>query len=194
MSAFGNSIKRLRKVLAIPLDEVYKQFEINLRQDVKIIIPAVLTSKLYNVLKAKGEDIKPEQTLEGRYWTHSEGEEPNVVCESSSFVDDALPQYAHGPFALSFANENALQDSHYHRHHWEIYFSESPLSASFRYLESEKCRMLSLPHGGMLILGTGVIHRVELGGMTAVIEVPSVSSDKVREPLEPKCDDVEDNE
>jgi hypothetical protein len=194
MTAFDNTIKHLRKVLAIPLDEVYTQFEVNSRQDIKIIIPEMLTSKLYNVLKDKGEDIKPEQTLEGRRWAHSEQDEPNAVCESGSFIDSGLPQYARGPFALSFANEKAYQDSHYHLCHWEIYFSEAPMSATFRYRGSERCRSLSLPQGGMFIFGTGVVHRVELGGMTVVIEVPSVSADKFVEPVEIKCEDDEKEE
>lgn len=194
MTTFDDTIKRLRKVLAIPLDEVYTQFKVNSRQDCKIIIPDMLTSRLYDMLKEKGADVKPEQPLEGRYWKHSEPEEPNAVCEAVNFVDDALPQYARGPFAVSFANEKAYQDAHYHLHHWEIYFSESPLSASFRLCDSRKCRSLSLPQGGMLIFGTGVVHHVEMGGMTVVIEVPSVPADKIVEPVEVECGDDDTEE
>lgn len=187
MTLYDTSIKRLRKVLAIPLDEVRRQFERNSRQDIKIIIPEMLTSKLYNALKEKGEDIKPEQTLEGRCWEHAEADEANRVCESGNFIDTGLPQYAQGPFALSFANDKAPQDAHYHRQHWEIYFSEEPLSAVFRYIEEAKCRALELAKGGVMIFGPEVVHRVTLGGMTMVIEVPSVSADKVVAPLE--CDE-----
>jgi hypothetical protein len=65
------------------------------------------------------------------------------------------------------------------------------MSATFRYQGSEKCRSLSLPQGGMFIFGTGVVHQVELGGMTVVLEVPSVSSDKIVESVEIKCEDDE---
>jgi|GEM_PF-879642 len=186
-----DSVRRIRKVLGIPLDELYKQFETNTRQDVKIIIPEMLTSKLYDLLVSRGEDVKPEQILEGRYWTHSPQEEPNRVCEAASFIDPELPQYAQGPFALSFVNEKAPQDVHYHTRHWEIYYSEKPLAAMFRYLEETKCRSLSLPHGGVMIIGPGVAHRVELGGMTMVLEVPSVSVDKEYAELEPTCEEYE---
>lgn len=186
--AFENNLRQLRKALAIPLDEIYKQFESNTRQDIKIIIPEMLVSKLYNLLKEKGEDIKPEQTLEGRFWQHSEADEPNRICESCNFIDSDLPQYAQGPFALSFANEKAVQDIHYHLRHWEIYFSEKPLSAKFRYLEDARCRTLSLPQGGVIILGPQVVHQVTLSGMTLVLEVPSVAADKATSALE--CDAV----
>lgn len=182
-----NNIRRMRKVLAIPLDELYKHFETNTRQDVKIIIPEMLTSKLYNLLREKGEDIKPEQTLEGRYWEHSPQDEPNRVCESINFIDPGMPQYAQGPFALAFANEKAVQDVHYHARHWEIYCSEKALGATFRYLEDTKCRSVSLPQGGVIIIGPNVVHRVELDGMTMVVEVPSVSADKECAELEPAC-------
>lgn len=186
-----DSVRQIRKVLGIPLDEVYKQFETNTRQDVKIIIPEMLTTKLYDLLVSEGEDVKPEQILEGRYWTHSPQDEPNRVCESSSFIDPGLPQYPQGPFAISFVNEKAPQDVHYHSRHWEIYCSEKPLSAAFRYLEDEKCRSLVLPHGGVMIIGPGVVHRVELGGMTMVIEVPAVSADKEDAGLELACEESE---
>ena len=194
MTASDDPVKQLRKALAIPLDEVYTQFKVNIRQDTKIIIPEMLTSKLYDMLKEKGMDIKPEQPLEGRYWKHSEPDEPNAVCESGTFIDDGLPQYAKGPFALSFTNEKAYQDAHYHLHHWEIYFSESSLSATFRYCDSDKCRSLSLPHGGVLIFGTNVVHLVEMSGMTIVIEVPSVPADKIVEPVEVHCADDDKEE
>ncbi len=187
MATFDNTIKRLRKVLAIPLDQVYQQFAVNSRQDIKIIIPEMLAAKLYNRLREKGEDIKPEQTLEGRYWEHSGPDAPNYVCESSNFIDPSLPQYAHGPFALSFANEKALQDAHYHCRHWEIYYSEKSIQATFRYLEDKKCRTVSLPEGGVMIVGTGIVHQVELGGMTVVIEVPSVPADKIVGTLDIEC-------
>ncbi|MBN1934478.1 MAG: hypothetical protein JW934_07420 [Anaerolineae bacterium] len=186
-----NGIRRLRKVLAIPLDELYKHFETNTRQDIKIIIPEMLTGKLYNMLLDKSEDIKPEQTLEERYWVHSPQDEPNRVCESSNFIDPGLPQYAQGPFALSFANEKAPQDVHYHTRHWEIYCSEKPLNATFRYFEEAKCRSISLPQGGAMIFGPGVVHRIELAGMTMVIEVPSVSADKESAELELACEEHE---
>ncbi len=176
--------KRLRKVLAIPLNEVYAQFAENVRQDIKVIVPEILTSRVYTLLQGRGEDAKPEQPLIGRYWEHAAPHEPNRICESSEFINQGLPQYAQGPFALSFANEKAAQDSHYHLRHWEVYYSESPISVEFRYLEETRCRELSLPQGGVMILGPEVVHHIHLGGMTLVIEVPAVSSDKINQVIE----------
>jgi hypothetical protein len=56
-------IKMKRKVLFIPIEEIKRHFEKNSRQDVKIIALEVLTDELFNTLKAKGKNVKPEKTF-----------------------------------------------------------------------------------------------------------------------------------
>jgi hypothetical protein len=61
----------MRKVLAIPLDEVREQFAQNVRQDVKVVAPEILATELIARLKSAGRLVKPEQRLEGVDWRHS---------------------------------------------------------------------------------------------------------------------------
>ena len=172
-----------RKVLFIPIEEIKKHFAKNSRQDVKVIAPDILTDELFNILKAKGKDVKPEQYLEGDIWKHSEANEPNNLCESGEFIDSCLPQYVQGPFAVSFANEKAQQDVHYHRKHLEIYFSEHAIGAEFRCIGDVQPQSINLESGGAIIFGPGVIHKMQLGGLTIVIEIPAVTGDKVSDKL-----------
>lgn len=167
-----------RRLLAIPLDEIQKHFEKNSRQDVKIVAPGILSEELFRILKTRGKPAKPEEALEDNLWKHSGPNEPNYLCESADFVDFSLPQYVQGPFAISFANESAEQDEHYHKRHFEIYFSEHSIGAQFRCLEDSKHRAITLGNGGAFVLAPGVIHKMCLAGVTIVIEIPSVEKDK----------------
>ncbi len=171
----------MRRVVVIPIEQIKRHFDENSRQDVKIVAPSVLTNELFNNLKANGKDVKHEQRFDDIIWKHSKANEPNNVCESSDFIDYCLPQYAEGPFALGFANKKATQDGHYHRRHLEMYFSENPMSAKYRYLGDSNCESIKLENGGAIIFGPEVIHKMKLGGLTIVIEVPSVTNDKVKE-------------
>ncbi len=172
-----------RRVLAIPKEEIDSQFKKNVRQDVKIVAASILTDELFRILMAKGKNVKAEEPLNGFYWKHSEADEANRLCESSDFIDDCLPQYVKGPFSISFANENAGQDEHYHKKHFEIYYSEHPMSAEFRYLEdSQSQQPIELKKGGVILFGPNVIHKMRLGGLTIVIEVASMD-DKFNEQL-----------
>ena len=65
-----------------------------------------------------------------------------------------------------------------HRRHAEIYFSEHSLEAEYRLEGSDERGAFRLPEGGVLVFGAGVVHRVTLGGLTIVIEVPAVEGDK----------------
>lgn len=172
-----------RRVLIIPLEEIERHFEGNSRQDVKIVAPDILTDELFSKLKARGRDAKPEQHLIGNIWRHSKANERNSICESGDFGNDRPAQYAKGPFAVSFANEKAEQDEHYHGQHLEIYFSEHPMEAEFRCLEDSRHESVKLEHGGAIIFGPEVVHRMRLSGLTMVIEVPSVTDDKTNERL-----------
>jgi len=172
-----------RKVLAIPLEEIRAHFSENSRQDLKLVTAELLSYDLFKVLKAKGKDLKMEEPLPGPLWQHSDPEHPNRVVPSGDFIEPDIPQYAHGPFAISFATEKSIQDDHYHKQHLEIIFSSEPLSIEYRLLEETKCETLTLEHGGLLVVGPKIVHRLHLGGPTSLIEIPSLSRDKYDCPL-----------
>jgi hypothetical protein len=168
----------MRKVLAIPLEEVREHLAQNTRQDVKIVAPEILAGELIARLKAAGRLLKPEQPVQGVEWRHSASDAPNALCESREFAV-GLAEETLGPFALCFANEKGPQDAHYHPHHLEIYFSEYALEAEYRNDADSPIERLKLDQGGVLIFAAGVVHRARLGGLTMVIEIPAAKDDKV---------------
>ena len=168
----------MRKVLAIPLEEVLEHFAQNARQDVKVVAPEILGVELMAKLIDSGRLLKPEQPLEGVEWRHSGNEAPNSLCESREFAG-ALAEETSGPFALCFANEKGPQDAHYHPHHLEIYYSEYPLEAEYRSDANAHIEHVRLEKGGVLVFAAGVVHRACLGGVAIVIEIPAVKDDKV---------------
>jgi hypothetical protein len=168
----------MRKVLAIPLEEVREHFALNSRQDVKIVAPEILAGELIAKLQAAGRPLKPEQPLEGVEWQHAASDAPNALCESREFAA-GLAEETLGPFALCFANEKGAQDTHYHPHHLEIYYSEHPLEAAYRNNANSPIERVKLDQGGVLVFAAGVVHRARLGGLTIVIEIPAVKDDKV---------------
>jgi hypothetical protein len=174
-----------RRVLAIPREEIEAHFAENSRQDLKMVTAELLSYDLFMVLRARGKDLKMEEPLAGLIWKHSGPELPNKVCPSGEFVDPDLPLYTHGPFAISFATSKSIQDEHYHKQHIEIMVTEHPISVEFRPLESTKCETITLPTGGILVVGPKVVHKLQLGGLTVLIEMPSLARDKVDEPLHP---------
>lgn len=168
----------MRKALAIPLEQVHEHFALNSRQDVKIVAPEILAAELIAKLKTAGRLVKPEHRLESVGWRHSASEAGNALCESCEFAAELAAETL-GPFALSFANEKAPQDAHYHHHHLEIYFSEHPLEAEYRSDANSPVERVKLDKGGVLVFAAGVAHRARLGGLTVVIEIPAVKDDKV---------------
>lgn len=172
----GESMKE--KILVIPKEEVIKHFEQNSRQDIKVIVPEILTDGLYKILRDKGKELKKEQFLKGIYWEHSKADDPNNVLEARSFNIDSLLKQNMDPFNISFANERAQQDSHYHRQHLELYYSEHALCAEYRALKDTKVNTIKLKNGGLIIFGTDVVHKMKLSGLTIVIEIPSLKNDK----------------
>ena len=168
----------MRKVLAIPWEEVSEHFALNSRQDVKIVAPEILAGELIAKLKAAGRILKPEQPLDGIEWRHSASGAANVLCESREFLS-GLAEETLGPFALCFANEKGPQDAHYHPRHLEIYISEHPLEAEYRSDAGSPIERLKLTKGGVLVFAAGVVHRARLGGLTVVIEIPAMKDDKV---------------
>lgn len=167
-----------RKVLAIPRYEVETHFAHNSRQDLKVVAPEIMSDELFRILKGKGKDVKQERPLDDKTWRHSAPGDPNLVCESSEFKDTLLPQSASGPFAISFANEKAIQDEHYHEQHLEIYVTDHRISAKFRAVDDAQCETITLPSGGILVFAPKVIHKVCLAGLTVIIELPAVAQDK----------------
>ena len=167
-----------RRVLAIPLEEVVEHFGLDSRQDVKVVAPEMLAGELIARLQAAGRPLKAEELLQGIEWRHSAGDDPNLLCESRQFAA-GLAEDTLGPFAICFANEKAPQDTHYHPHHLEIYFSEHSLGAEFRLEANSPIEGIKLASGGVLVFAAGVVHRARLGGMTVVIEIPAVKNDKV---------------
>jgi hypothetical protein len=172
----------MRKVLAIPLDEVRQHFARNAGQDVKIVGPEILAAKLAEKLKARGKPVKPERPLARNEWTHVEGDVPNWLCDAHEFAA-GLPDESLGPFALCFGNEKAERDAHSHPRHLEIYFSEPSLEAEYRSQPDAPVERLKLAQGGAFVFAAGVPHRARLGGLTLVIEIPAVADDKVVEAL-----------
>ena len=173
-----------RKVLAIPIGQIRKHFETNTRQDIKIVAPEILSEETYNRLVKKGKHPEKEVPLETVSWEHSPSGKPNLIVEAKNFIEKVLPQYADGPFCLAFANEKAIQDEHHHQQHLELYYSEARLTARYRYLESTtEEEPIELPDGGIIVFGPGVVHSVELGGLTIVLEFPAVANDKKDEKI-----------
>lgn len=171
-----------RNCLFIPLEEIKNQFKENTRQDVKIVAPEILSEQLFNMLTRKGKMLKMEKPLAAEKWTYSKKNRPNFICKSSDFSINSDPGLNQGPFAISFANENAEQDYHYHEKHWEIYFSEHPISAFFKIVDDSDNHSINLKNGGAIIFGPNVVHKMKLSGLTIIIECPSIANDKIAKP------------
>ena len=138
-----------RDVLLIPLDQVLEHLATNQRQDLKVIAPSILTPALWQQLTAAGKTIKQEEPLTGDRWECSGPTEPNKLCESADFAfGSADPSSAKGPLAVSFANEKALQEEHFHIRHAEAYFSEHGISGYYRRRGEPQNTSISLPRGG----------------------------------------------
>jgi hypothetical protein len=89
----------MRQVLAIPLEEVQRHFEVNERQNLKVVAPSRLGAEMMARLRAKAE-----VALDGGRWRHSPADEPNLVCESAEFAKSEGDG-----FTISFGNERALR-------------------------------------------------------------------------------------
>jgi hypothetical protein len=168
-----------RIVLAIPIEELQQHFKKNeQRKDVKIVAPSILTDELYDILTGKGKHLKREIPCVDISWKHSKADQPNELCESGNFADYSLPQYAKGPFAISFANEGASQDRHYHKQHLEIYYSEHRISAEYKLVGDSAYETIELKSGGVIVFSTHVIHKIKISGLTIVIEMPAIDNDR----------------
>ena len=167
-----------RKVLAIPREEIEAHFAENSRQDIKLVTAEILSYDLFKVLKAKGKDLKMEERLAGMVWKHSGPDLPNNVVPSGEFIEPDLPQYAHGPFAVSFASSKSIQDDHYHKQHLEILTSDHEMAIEFRLVDEMQCEKITLPRGGMMVVLPNIVHHLHLSGLTVLIELPSLARDK----------------
>ncbi len=181
-----------RDVLAIPMEELREQLQTNRRQDVKIIVPQRLSDAQCDQLRARGGSVKYERAASGPVWKHASEGDPNWVCESSEFAGTSksppvnqadgvqAASREHGPFALSAANDRRPQDWHLHPKHGEIYVSVEPMGADYQSSEDGKIYSVKLEHGGVMIFAPGVPHHVSLGGLTIIVETPSLENDKER--------------
>jgi hypothetical protein len=169
-----------RDVLIIPLEEVSRHFETNERQDIKIVAPNILTDELYDILTKKGKRLKPEVELNGDRWERSYKTRANRLCESADFAFETTPE-TKGPFAISFANEKAEQEEHYHKHHAEIYFSEHRISGYYRKLGDNNDNHFELCNGGLVLFQPNIIHYMELNGLALILETPSIENDRFLE-------------
>jgi hypothetical protein len=167
-----------RDYLFIPTEQLLLHFAKNIRQDIKIVAPGILNPEKIREWKEQGRLVKEEEPLQGYNWTRSYKPEPNRICESCDFGFDPGEE-TRGPFTVSFANEKADQKVHFHKRHAEIYFSEHPMGGYYRKSDEsfEKNRTIDLPQGGAVIFGPNVVHFMELGGLTIVVEVPAVEDD-----------------
>lgn len=172
-----------RTVVFIPKEEILEQFRKNARQDVKVVTPAMMTQTLAAKLRARGKDVKEEVPLGDCHWTHSPAEEPNKICESADFADESIRNTGVGPVAVSFADLGSVETFHYHREHWEVYFSEHRLGVEYKPHEKPEIRKEVLNEGGAIVFAPGIAHRMEIHGLTIVLELPAVSRD--REPSGP---------
>ena len=169
----------VRKVLFVPLEEVRNQLSTNERQDIKIVCPERLTTDLFDLLKSKGKMVKQEIQLTEEDWKHSSQDSANYICESADFGDIDKQSTYHGPFAISFANEYAQQDMHFHKAHWEIYYSEATIGATYKMQDDRDLKRAKLKEGGLIVFGPNVVHQMELTGLTCILEYPAVVDDKI---------------
>jgi hypothetical protein len=167
-----------RAVLFISNSELREQFCKNSRQDIKIVTPAIMTKVLAEKLKRRGKEIKEEEPLCDIYWTHSEANEPNKICEAMDFTNGSEIFSERGPMAISFANKESVESFHYHCKHWEIYFSNFKIGARFKLPGMEPIQTMFMDEGGAVIFSPGVEHCMEIHGLTIVIEVPAVEGDR----------------
>lgn len=165
-------------MLAIPREEIESHFAENSRQDLKLVNAEILSYDLFKVLKAKGKDLKMEERLGSAAWTHSEPEQPNKVCTAGEFADLQLPQYAHGPFGISVASGQSIQDEHYHKQHLEICVANESITVEYRAVDETRVESITLPKGGILVMNPNVVHKLSPTGLIVLIELPSLARDK----------------
>lgn len=181
--------QNIRRVLAIPLDEIRLHFERNTRQDLKIVAPELISAETVAALLRQGKAAKREAILPPEsasdYWRHSEPENPNLVCLAADYDAHLDAHSDEGPFAISFANTGAKQDEHFHKRHLEIYFSEHAIGADFSEVDGTHRGSIDLEGGGAIVFAPGILHKARLSGLTFVLEIPAVSNDKFSVPTKP---------
>jgi len=172
------SEKVKRSVLFISNSELREHFRNNTRQDLKIVTPAIMTEELAAKLQRRGKETKTEVPLKGEWWTSSSAKKPNKVCESLDFIDESIAPYMTGPVAISFANVGSVETFHYHKKHWEVYFSEHKLGVQYRMTGRQQVETKTMDEGGTILFAPGVIHKMDVHGLTIVLELPAVKGDR----------------
>ncbi len=164
-----------RSVLEIPLEEIKLHLETNVRQDIKVIVTSILSDEMYEKLKER-KILKKEIPLDGSRWKRSYKTKPNNICEAQDFNFN-INNPEKGPFTISFANEKAEQEEHFHKQHTEIYFSEHPIRGYYRVLGKDESK-IELNNGGAIVFNPNVIHYIELSGLCIIIEIPAIENDR----------------
>lgn len=174
-----------RQFLFIPKSELLKQFEENKRKDLKVVVPEILTESIRRILRVRGKDPKPnadiaEIILEGNVWSHSKENEPNKICESRDFTDYDTRYSPIGDFTISFAYPGSLEERHFHSRHIEIYYSEFGLGGIYRQKDDNNWKDIPdvMKSGGVIVFGAKVAHKMDIEGLTIIIEVPAVPGDR----------------
>jgi len=121
--------------------------------------------------------LEDEFLLEGDEW--SANETPKLV-PSSEFTSS---EEVNRKFSISFSNEHKSDESHYHKHRNEIYYSEKAFEAEYRVVGDTEINKAQLKEGGLIVFAPQVIHKLSFEGQALVISFPSVSGDKVIEDL-----------
>jgi len=170
--------KAKRMVLFIPNSELREYFRNNTRQDLKVVTPAIMTEALAAKLQRRRKETKTEVPLNGVWWTHSSAKEPNKICEALDFTDESISSAKTGPVAISFANVGSIETFHRHKEHWEVYFSEQKLGVQYRLPGEQQVETKTMDEGGAVLFAPGVAHRMEIHGLTMVLELPAVKGDR----------------
>jgi len=173
-----NFEKIKRKVLFIPNSELREHIRNNSRQDIKIVASAIMTEKLAAKLQRRGKDTKKEVPLDDMWWTHSSEKEPNKICEAIDFTKKSIALAEKGPVAISFADVGSVETLHYHKKHWEVYFSEHKIGAQYKLPGKEQLETRTMDKGGAILFAPGVIHRMDIHGLTIVLEMPAIKGDR----------------
>jgi hypothetical protein len=126
-----------REILEIPLEEIKLHLDTNVRQDIKVIATSILSDELYKRLIDRGKILKKEIPLDGSRLKRSYKTKPNNICEAQDFDFD-ISNSKKEPFTISFDNEKAEQEEHFHKLHTEIYFSEHPIRGYYRIIGNNK--------------------------------------------------------
>ena len=169
----------MKRVLAIPLEEVREHFALNSRQDVKMVAPEILAGELIAKLKAAGQAAETGATARGR----RSGGTPRATllmrCVNHANLPPDSPRNRPAPSRSASPMKRARRTRTIIRIIWKSTFPNIRWKRNTACDANSPIERVKLEKGGALIFAAGVVHRARLGGMTVVIEIPAVKDDKV---------------